>query len=620
MGKSFDIIVVGGGHAGVEASFVGAKLGMNVCLVTTCADSIGRMSCNPAVGGLAKSRVVREVDAMGGVIGIAADRTAIQYRVLNRKKGPAVQATRCQNDRKQYEKAVREIIMNVERLTVVEGSAYSILSEGRKVFGIRLNSGEELYAKAVILATGTFLGGKIFIGHDEFPGGRIDEAPQEELAKSLRKLGLRILRFKTGTPPRIKRSTVDFSRVTIQHGEDDVVPFSIDTESVLPKDEQEPCFITHTTPETHKLVLDNIKLSALYGGKIVGVGPRYCPSIEVKVKNFPHHPKHIVFLEPEGRGVDEMYPNGVSNSLPAEIQLAMLRTIPGLENVEMTRPGYAVEYDVVEPVQISHSLMAREVDGLFFAGQIMGTSGYEEAAGLGIIAGINAAFWIMGGSPLILTRDKSYIAVMIDDLVTRGADEPYRLLTGRAEFKLLLREDNAWLSVYESIPHDLLEKISGERFLVMKEWYEKMTKTMEFIENTYSKRDEAEKLGVEQGTPLSKYCRRPDAKWDMLERIYPEIADLMPQPKRTLAIELKYAGYIEHQRREAEKLRKVETMTIPEDLEFEGIGLRREAAEKFARFRPKTIGQAMRIPGITPSDVAVLVAVLKKLFHVKHKT
>ncbi len=619
MGKSFDIIVVGGGHAGVEASFVGAKLGMNVCLVTTCADSIGRMSCNPAVGGLAKSRVVREVDAMGGVIGIAADRTAIQYRVLNRKKGPAVQATRCQNDRKQYEKAVREIIMNVERLTVVEGSAYSILSEGRKVFGIRLKSGEELYAKAVILATGTFLGGKIFIGHDEFPGGRIDEAPQEELTKSLRKLGLRILRFKTGTPPRIKRSTVDFSRVTVQHGEDDVVPFSIDTESVLPKDEQEPCFITHTTPETHKLVLENIKFSALYGGKIVGVGPRYCPSIEVKVKNFPHHPKHIVFLEPEGRGVDEMYPNGVSNSLPAEIQLAMLRTIPGLENVEMTRPGYAVEYDVVEPVQISHSLMAREVDGLFFAGQIMGTSGYEEAAGLGVIAGINASFWIMGRSPLILTRDKSYIAVMIDDLVTRGADEPYRLLTGRAEFKLLLREDNAWLSIYESIPHDLLEKISGERFLVMKEWHERMIKTMEFIEKTYIKRDEAKKLGVEQGTPLSKYCRRPDAKWDMLEKIYPEIADLMPQPKRTLAIELKYAGYIEHQRREAEKLRKVETMTIPEDLEFDGIGLRREAAEKFARFRPKTIGQAMRIPGITPSDVAVLVAVLKKLFHVKHK-
>ncbi|RKZ28593.1 tRNA uridine-5-carboxymethylaminomethyl(34) synthesis enzyme MnmG, partial [bacterium] len=418
----YDIVVVGGGHSGVEAAFSAHKFGLSVALVSKSKKSLGRMSCNPSIGGLAKSRVVREVDALGGVLPRAADMSATQYRVLNRRKGPAVQSTRAQCDRKKYELSVQKILDENSNVAIIEGSASELIIEDGKIVGVVLSSGERIGAEAVVLATGTFLGGKIFIGDVEYPGGRIDENAETGLSESLKKMGLKILRFKTGTPPRIDGRTINYDNVRIQPGEEDYVPFSFDTMRKIPVDEQVPCYITYTTERTHRIIEKNLLKSALYGGKIVGIGPRYCPSIEVKVEKFPHHPRHIVFLEPEGIDTDEFYPNGVSNSLPEEVQLEMLRSIPGLEDVEMTKPGYAVEYDVVEPTQVLPTLELRDYKKIFLAGQILGTSGYEEAAGLGLLAGTNAALSVLGKDMITLPRYASYTGVMVDDLVFRGAD------------------------------------------------------------------------------------------------------------------------------------------------------------------------------------------------------
>ncbi len=616
----FDIIVVGGGHGGIEAAVSASKLGMDVLLVTLDVHATGRMSCNPAIGGIAKSRVVREVDAMGGLMSQAADSTGIQFRVLNRKKGPAVQATRSQNERSEYEFEINRLLIAHKRITIIQGNIVEIIIESNYIAGVILENGDEFQCSAVILATGTFLGGKIYIGHNIYDKGRIGESADCKLSQSLENAGLSLLRFKTGTPPRILRSSIDFSATKIQLGEEDYFPFSLNNEVVLPVSQQECCFITWTNEKTHRVVQENLKNSALYGGMITGIGPRYCPSIETKIVKFPGHNKHIVFIEPEGRESVEMYPNGISNSLPEEIQLKMLHTIPGLENAEITVPGYAVEYDVVEPTQISHSLMSKSISGLFFAGQIMGTSGYEEAAGLGLLAGINAANWICKRESIIFTRDKSYIGVMIDDLVVSGVDEPYRLLTGRSEFRLLLREDNAWLSVFETLPHDILEAISGDRYYIMLQWYKSLNQVREFIFSRSIKSREADELGVAQGTLLKDYCNRPEARWEKLSRMYAEIACLPARPSSTLLTEFKYEGYINRQLRDAEKINKLHTLKIPVDMNYKEIGLRREAVDKFEKAQPKDIAHASKIPGITPSDLTSLVSAINKLFHMKHST
>ena len=607
-----DIVIVGGGHAGVEAAIASAKFGLSVILVTHSADTIGRMSCNPAVGGIAKSRVVREVDALGGIIGICADKTAIQYRILNRRKGPAVQATRCQSDRNEYEKCVQKIIRTTPQIRIIEGSAQKLLCEGKKICGVALSDGTEIFATATILATGTFLGGKIFIGEKEISGGRIDEAPEYGLSDSLRQIGIKLLRFKTGTPPRISGRTIDFGKVRPQHGEEDYVPFSFNTDDALKLQDQRECYITHTTSKTHELIINNLKKSALYGGKITGIGPRYCPSIEVKVERFQHHPRHIVFLEPEGKDSDEYYPNGLSNSLPEDIQVAMLGTIPGLEKAEIIRPGYAVEYDVVEPLQVEPSLKMREFEGLYLAGQILGTSGYEEAAGLGLLAGTNASLHIAGEKEIILPRHKSYIGVMVDDLVHRGADEPYRLLTGRAEFRLLLREDNAWLSIVEAVPENVMKALSPQFSQVFKQWAKDINEARKFLIERGFNSNEASILQIQPGTKANIYLSRPDADWARAKSILPELENLSRAAERTLQIELKYSGYIERQNRLAEQYEKAESMLIPENFDFASIGLRREAIEKFKKFRPQNISEASGIPGIAPSDIAALVGALRK--------
>lgn len=610
---SCDIVVVGGGHAGVEASYSASKLGADVVLLTHSRGSIARQSCNPAVGGTAKSQVVREVDSLGGIMGIAADLSAIQYRVLNRSKGLAVQSTRAQTDRTLYERTVQKILSQTN-VQIVEGDAKELLVEGNKVVGVRTER-DEISAKCVVLATGTFLGGKIFVGHDVIPGGRFGEKQSDELTESLRQLGLELLRFKTGTPPRILASSVNFDRMIRQDGEKNYIPFSI----FSPRRDfnQRPCYITHTNERTHRIIRDNLARSAMYGGLIKGIGPRYCPSIEVKVVQFPNYDRHIVFIEPEGADSEELYPNGLSNSLPTEVQVEMLRTIEGLEDVEITRPGYAIEYDVVSPLEVSPSLECRKIEGLFLAGQIMGTSGYEEAAGLGIMAGINSALKLLGYPPLIFRRDQTYIGVMINDLVFRGTDEPYRLLTGRAEYRLMLREDNRYIAVFSSVPREVLKKLLGGKFEIVEEMVSLHNSLLGKIAQKHLSKIEAEMVGTKPGISLAELIRQGDADIEKLAHILQDIWMQSPEGARMSAIaEIRYEGYIEHQRKQAERIAEYWDTPIP-PLDFAKFNIRREAKEKFCRFKPKTFGEAMSIPGITLADIFALIQ-NARLFHMKH--
>lgn len=574
--KEYDVIVVGGGHAGCEAALAVARLGLKCLLLTMNLDTIAQMSCNPAIGGLAKGHIVREIDALGGEMAKVTDRTGIQFRLLNTKKGPAVQAPRAQADKKLYQFTMKKVLEDQEQLDIKQEIVEEILIENGKVGGVVCQTGMRYKSKAVIITTGTFLNGLIHIGLISFPAGRMSEFPAIKLSDSLRSLGFEIKRLKTGTPARINKRSIDFSKVEIQYGDPVPTPFSFSTERIEQK--QIPCYITYTNPETHKYILGNLDRSPLYSGRIKGIGPRYCPSIEDKVVRFKDKDRHQIFLEPEGLNTDEVYLNGVSTSLPQDVQISMLRTIKGLEHSEIMRFGYAIEYDFCPPTQLKPTLETKLIENLYFAGQINGTSGYEEAAAQGIMAGINAVLKMKGEPPFILERSEAYIGVLIDDLVTKGTNEPYRMFTSRAEYRLLLRYDNADLRLMEY----------GFKFgLISKTQYDAMREKKDLIQK-----------GIEF----------------LKKNKYKEISTFPEEVKKQVDIEMKYEGYIKRQLKEAERLKKIERIRIPNDLEYKGIkGLRKEAQEKFERIKPESLGQASRISGISPCDISLLYVYLESL-------
>ncbi len=623
-GSVYDIIIIGAGHAGCEAALAGARLGLSTLVVTMNLDTIGQMSCNPAIGGVAKGHLVKEIDALGGEMARAIDDTAIQFRILNDSKGPAVRATRAQADRALYRLRMRSALENTENLKLRQGLVEEILideaGQKRRVTGLRLNTGEEFRTKALIITAGTFLKGLIHIGLVNYPGGRAGDMASVNLSDSIRNLGFTMGRLKTGTCPRLDSRTIDFSRIETQELQplSSLRPFSFSSPPIGRK--QVPCHITYTNEKTHETIKENLDRSPLYSGVIEGTGPRYCPSIEDKVVKFPERARHQVFLEPEGYETTEIYPNGLSTSLPIDVQYKFLRTIKGLEKVEILRPGYAIEYDFVEPTQLKTSLESKAIEGLFMAGQINGTSGYEEAAAQGLMAGINAALKIKGEEPLILDRSDAYIGVMIDDLVTKGTKEPYRMFTSRAEYRLILREDNAELRLIElgrkaGLVKDEIYRSFIEKKRLMREVNEFLDKTKSYptIEvNSFLK-----SLGsneIKKTTTLKELLRRPELDLTSVLSIVNHKMDLPGNIKEAIEIETKYEGYIKRQNEEAGRFKKIEGMKIPQKLVYEEVsGLSTEIREKFKRFKPDSIGQASRISGVTPAAISMLMVHMKKI-------
>ena len=612
----YDVAVIGAGHAGCEAALASARMGMKTLVFSISLEAVANMPCNPHIGGSSKGHLVREIDCLGGEMGKNIDKTMIQIKMLNTSKGPAVHSLRAQADRKRYQMEMKHTLEKQENLELKQAEIVNIEVENGKVKSIETDVGAIYNVKNIIVATGTYLEGKIFIGDYSKESGPDCVFPANKLAKCFEKLGVKLIRFKTGTPARINRKSIDFSKMKVQKGDEDIVPFSLDDEV---KDfVQQDCYLTYTNEETHKIIRENLHRSPLYAGKIEGTGPRYCPSIEDKVVRFSDKPRHQVFIEPVGLDTDEMYAQGMSSSLPEDVQIAMYRTLPGLEHCEFTRPAYAIEYDSIDPSKLKLSLEYKDIDGLFFAGQTNGTSGYEEAACQGLIAGINSALKIKGKNPVILDRTQGYIGVLIDDIVTKGTNEPYRMMTSRAEYRLLLRQDNADLRLTE-IGHEI-GLISEERYQKFLQKKANIEKEMERLRKTIVKPSEKVNKFLEEkgttplstGSKLSELLKRTEIRYKDLAQIDENMPELSAQEKEEVEIQIKYEGYIKMEEEQVAKFKKMESKTLSEDIIYQDIkGLSLEARQKLDKIKPLSIGQASRISGVSPADINVLLIYLQ---------